>query len=219
VHPGESWRAHRSLMIFTGERGDPAAMEVTYTFHGIIKRNGRSEAVIRIFGMAQDRLDGVLEVKGQLRGTAYLDLEAAQISLADARAEMYMGDDTGKKMITALTSKMERSLGKEVLKVRGELSAKSQRDPQNHFLVPHVVQLQAGKPVIVSLESPKGPGYFDTLVRVEDANGKMIAQDDDSGVDLNSLISFTPAQTGAYRIVVTSFQAGVTGNYLLVVRQ
>jgi hypothetical protein len=49
-------------------------------------------------------------------------------------------------------------------------------------------------------------------------NGKALAQDDDSGVDLNSLLVFTPPATGQYRIVATCFRPA-TGNYMMVVRQ
>ena len=87
----------------------------------------------------------------------------------------------------------------------------------------HTVQLQSGKPAAISVESPKGPGLFDTYVRILDAGGRELANDDDGGVDLNSLAVFTPPLTGTYSIKVSCFDveqmAVAVGDYVLVVRQ
>ena len=91
-------------------------------------------------------------------------------------------------------------------------------DAKNCRYKVHKVQLEAGRPCVISLESAKGAGWFDTYLRVEDASGKVLAQYDDMGVDMNALAVFTPPTAGEYRIVATSYQPA-TGNYLLVVRQ
>jgi hypothetical protein len=63
-------------------------------------------------------------------------------------------------------------------------------------------------------------------LRAEDANGKLLGEDDESRLNLNSMVIFTPQVTGTYRIVAKSFftpdvkvDQRPTGNYLLVVRQ
>jgi pathogenesis-related protein 1 len=56
---------------------------------------------------------------------------------------------------------------------------------------------------------------FDTYLRVEDANGREVAFNDDSNGTLNSLITFRPPQTGTYRVIVTSFNGGANGQYQL----
>jgi hypothetical protein len=65
---------------------------------------------------------------------------------------------------------------------------------------------------------PRGTQFFDTFLRVADSSGKVLAEDDDGGVDLNSLLLFTPPRDDTYRIVVTTFAPNVTGAYTLIVR-
>lgn len=59
---------------------------------------------------------------------------------------------------------------------------------------------------------------FDTYLRLEDSNGVNIAEDDDSGGGLNARIVFRPTQSGAYRIIATTFD-GRVGNFVLTVRK
>ncbi|HYV36947.1 MAG TPA: hypothetical protein VE988_14670, partial [Gemmataceae bacterium] len=124
-----------------------------------------------------------------------------------------------RKMVEKLECKMERTLGKEILKIAGQLTPNHAVDGQKRTYQIHEKKLEGGKPCVVSLESFKGAAWFDTFLRIEDADGKVLAEDDDSGVDLNAMVVFTPPQTGVYRIFAISFQPGATGNYLLVVRQ
>ena len=70
-----------------------------------------------------------------------------------------------------------------------------------------------------------GQGYtidlisqWDNFLRLEDAQGKQLAQDDDSGGFPNARIVFTAPQDGWYRIIVTSFSQGASGSYTLKVR-
>jgi len=52
---------------------------------------------------------------------------------------------------------------------------------------------------------------FDTFLRLENMAGLNIAADDDSGGQLNSRISFTPAQDGIFRVIATSFDRNTGG--------
>ena len=60
---------------------------------------------------------------------------------------------------------------------------------------------------------------FDPYLRIEDANGKSLAEDDDSGGNLNARIVFQPPQTGTYRLIVTTFQARTFGNFQLTITE
>lgn len=214
VKPGESWKATRPLIV-------PALpdipMQMTFTYKGVRQREGRPEAVITIQGIAKDKV-GKYPVNGQVTGFAYFDLTTAQISHAAVNGKLELNGGAEGKVTATLDSKLTRTLGKDVLMVRDQLTATDPVDAKKCPFKVHGVQLEGGKPCVISLESFKGPGLFDTYVRLEDMNGKVLAQDDDHGVDLNSLIVFTPPATGQYRIVATCFQPA-TGNYLLTVRQ
>jgi S1-C subfamily serine protease len=218
VQPGDTWKAKQPLMVFTG-RKFPSTMDVTYTYLGTrLRDNNASEGVISIDGVATERLIGQDRVSGRVTGTANLDLSGNQISNAQVKATLNILDEKGMTMEVSLESKLARSLGKELLKVTGQLTAGSKRDRDGRPYKEHTVKLEAGKPCIVSMESFPGPAYFDTYVRVEDDGGAVLAEDDDSGVDSNALIVFTPRETGTYRIVATCFRPAA-GTYLLVVRQ
>lgn len=68
-----------------------------------------------------------------------------------------------------------------------------------------------GATVTVTLSSE----VFDTLIRLEDASGAVIAQDDDGGEGLNSLLTVNIPADGTYTIVVTSFSGEPEGAFEL----
>ena len=81
------------------------------------------------------------------------------------------------------------------------------------YHVVHVYRMTAEKTYTIDLISP-----WDNFLRLENAQGQQLAQDDDSGGNLNARIVFRAPQDGWYRIIVTSFAAGASGNYTLKVR-
>lgn len=86
----------------------------------------------------------------------------------------------------------------------------------------HMVNLTAGRTYVIDVTSGdglKGPGFFDVWLRIEDSTGRVLQNDDDGGDGLNSRATFVPPTSGVYRLVVTSYRAGATGNYNLRVVQ
>jgi hypothetical protein len=80
----------------------------------------------------------------------------------------------------------------------------------------HEINMLAGKSYVLDLESSQ----FDTYLRLEDAKGKVLAENDDiSQENLNSRVLFTAKHTGVYRIVATSFERRGTGAYTLTIRE
>src|SRR5205814_1343809 len=57
---------------------------------------------------------------------------------------------------------------------------------------------------------------FDAYLRLEDSAGKQLAEDDDSGGNLDSKIVFKAPKDDTYKIIATTF-APATGNYTLTV--
>jgi WD40 repeat protein/tetratricopeptide (TPR) repeat protein/tRNA A-37 threonylcarbamoyl transferase component Bud32 len=79
----------------------------------------------------------------------------------------------------------------------------------------HPLTMSAGKTYLIDMESPA----FDTLLRLEDDQGKKLAENDDiSPSNLNSRIVFRPEKDGPYRIVATSYQRRGSGDYALTIR-
>jgi hypothetical protein len=77
----------------------------------------------------------------------------------------------------------------------------------------HKVRLQAGVTYTIDLQSKD----FDAYLYLEDGVGNVLAEDDDSGGNLNARIVFTPTVTGEYLLVATTFNKGATGSYKLIV--
>jgi hypothetical protein len=79
----------------------------------------------------------------------------------------------------------------------------------------HELRLSPGAAYTFDLHSED----FDAFLRLEDAAGKKLAEDDDGASYLNSRIVFRTNQEGAFRLVVTSCDPGQVGPYRLTVRR
>ncbi|HYV34834.1 MAG TPA: hypothetical protein VE988_03960 [Gemmataceae bacterium] len=89
------------------------------------------------------------------------------------------------------------------------------RDWQNYHKS-YRLQLKAGKIYLFDLID--GGSDTDPYLFLEDAAGKVVAKDDDSGGDLNSRLIFVPEKTAEYRVIATTLEKA-TGNFNLKVRQ
>jgi hypothetical protein len=78
----------------------------------------------------------------------------------------------------------------------------------------HIVKMVPGREYTIRMDS----NQIDSYLRLEDSNGTQLAQDDDSGGNLNAKIVFTPTKADNYRIIATTFAGGMTGPYTLSVR-
>jgi len=65
----------------------------------------------------------------------------------------------------------------------------------------YTMEMTAGQTVVISLDS----NDFDPLIEVMSPGGAVVADDDDSGGDLNALLTFTASVAGEYVIGVTSY--------------
>ena len=102
-----------------------------------------------------------------------------------------------------------------VFKKTDQLTAKDPKDSvrRNCYHKAYTVKLTAGKKYVIDQISKT----FDPYLRLEDANGKHLASDDDGGQGLNSRIFYTPPQIGNYKIIATTFGASQLGNFTLTV--
>jgi len=105
------------------------------------------------------------------------------------------------------------------LKVEDQLTADDPQDTVrkgSHNKV-HTFKMTAGKTYVIDMIT-RSPG-FDPYLRLEDAAGKQLAEDDDGGGFPNARITFKAERGGEYKIIATTFGKGMTGKYLLTVRQ
>ena len=73
---------------------------------------------------------------------------------------------------------------------------------------------EAGQGVVLDLSSDD----FDALLMLLDADGEIIALDDDSGEGTNARITVRVPHAGTYTVVVNTFEEGEEGTYVLTLR-
>jgi len=79
----------------------------------------------------------------------------------------------------------------------------------------HALAVTAGASYVIDLES----SAFDALLRVEDSQGKLIAENDDVGKDNhNARVVFRAPAADTLRAIASSFEQRGAGGYLLRIR-
>ena len=136
---------------------------------------------------------------------------------ADSLAVLEKDSDTSVRSIAKAGAlvQIRSQPGAGDFEVQGVLTADDPFDsvrPNCHYVV-HGFPMKAGRTYVIDLISP-----WDNFLRLEDADGRQLAFDDDSGGNLNARITHQATQDGWYRIIVTSFAPNATGNYTLKVR-
>jgi predicted Zn finger-like uncharacterized protein len=115
VNPLESWKAQRHLPIDTPGKFESGQLDVTFTYAGVRKRDGRDEAVINMEGMARGSSKSV---GGKANGVILVDLATGQTLLATATVVMQLearvrvpGEGVRNlRLIATMQSKMQRKL-------------------------------------------------------------------------------------------------------------
>ena len=79
----------------------------------------------------------------------------------------------------------------------------------------HKLKLRAGAVYVLDLMS----GEFDAYLKLYDPDGRILAEDDDGGGDLNARLVFTLPRDGVYRALATSYQRQGIGAYTLMLRE
>lgn len=116
---------------------------------------------------------------------------------------------------TAPSGKLTLNNGQATL--QGNLAANDSRDRARGGSVCKVytINMVAGKSYQIDMMNAVG---MDPYLRLEDANGNNVAQDDDGGGFPNARIVYVCPANGEYRIVATTFLGG-TGNFTLQVSE
>ena len=124
-------------------------------------------------------------------------------------------DDNVKKIAEAALTQIKADPNQKEFQVQGVLTPGDPFDRVRtvHYHVVHTYQMKAGQQYQIDLTS-----LWDNYLRLENAQGVQLAQDDDSGGFPNARIIFRAPQDGWYRIIVTSFSGGASGPYTLRVK-
>ena len=138
------------------------------------------------------------------------DAKEARTALAQAEKD---ADDNVQKIARAALAQINADPNQKIFEVQGVLTPGDPFDRvrTGAFHVVHTFPMKAGKTYTINLNSP-----WDNFLRLEDPQGQQVAFDDDSGGNLNARIIYLAPTDGWYRIIVTSFGNGVSGNYRLL---
>lgn len=97
--------------------------------------------------------------------------------------------------------------GEESVRVQGKLDENDHPlGPNNAYGKLYSVKLSKGTEYQIDLV--RNDNNMDPYLKLQDANGKDLAQDDDGGGNLNSRIKYTPLQDAEFRIVATALGSG-----------
>jgi hypothetical protein len=103
------------------------------------------------------------------------------------------------------------------INIDSSLGDKDQKDArrQGSYSKVFLVKLVKGKTYQIDMRT----AAFDAYLRLENAKKTQLAEDDDSGGDLDAQILFTPTEDGVYRIITTSFNEDETGPFNLRIEE
>ena len=100
-------------------------------------------------------------------------------------------------------------------KVESSLKTDDEKDPvQKQPCKVFTVDFKSGQNYKIGMVSKE----IDSYLRLEDATGKELAKDDDSGGLVNARINFHCRMEGTYRVICTTFNGG-TGPFTLTIQE
>jgi hypothetical protein len=119
VKPLETWKATRPLPIDQGSRFENGLLDITYTYLGQRKRNGKDEAVIAIEGAVRGAPGKEAQFGGKASGTVLVDLATGMVTQAETRVSLELEVSLSKlggpggqtiRLLTTQVSRLERGL-------------------------------------------------------------------------------------------------------------
>jgi hypothetical protein len=238
VNPGETWEAKIRLILGREKKKDVIDVVLTCTYEGVRKVEGKTEALINLVGeinVLKSERPLMRKPSDRVTGTAVFDVGGGYVS----KLNIALTDERDLGGLTFLRS-FEADLirvpgnafgiakpviksgpvvakGKTILEEKGDLAGPavgSKQVPQKAF----TVELSAGKTYVIDLKQAAG-SKIDPYLRLTDAAGKLLAQDDDSGGGLNAQIVFRAPNTASYRVQASSIRPNVTGGFVLTVKE
>jgi serine/threonine protein kinase/Tfp pilus assembly protein PilF len=116
----------------------------------------------------------------------------------------------------AIVQQRAETRSRTALDVGDDLKLEGKLDGQTPTLL-YEVKLTAGKAYVIDMVSPD-PKALDPYLVLHDDDGKRLAEDDDSGGNLNARITYRALRDGVYRIYATTSNKG-RGAFTLTVRE
>ncbi|HZZ82042.1 MAG TPA: PPC domain-containing protein [Gemmataceae bacterium] len=105
-----------------------------------------------------------------------------------------------------------RDVGKNGITINGQIN-QNDKSPLGKRGILYTVQLKKGQTYQIDLSSQA----FDSYLYLFDAKGKILAQDDDGGGNLDSRITYRAEADGVFHILASSLDGNETGDFTVTV--
>ena len=237
VQPGEQWNSNSKVSVgYTGandkHRRLTLDVSVTCTYEGIRDKDGAPQADIRLEGGAElaRKREGGGGVVGKVSGHMLVDLKKGFVSKVHFR----LGSDSDEGVSTdviemirtpgnpkgIVPAKTPEPVAKVILNKKATITTSDPidnvRNAGAHHHV-HEVDLQAGKVYYIEMRVANNSA-IDPYLTLNGVRGK-IAEDDDSGGDLDARIIFRAPTPGKYKIHATTCNPDDVGEYVITVTE
>jgi S1-C subfamily serine protease len=240
LDPLQTWTTRQPMLISAGVEKEIADMNLTCTLQGVRSHGGRSEAYFTLAGEVKGRGKRLEATGGKVSGHGLFDLD--QGFLSHVKLKISSEVDLTADLRLALTTDIDLTRtagnvlgikgpaprpgpgpvarGKVLINANGALTLADAMDRQRpgRRARLHLLPLTAGKRYVIEMNQAPG-SKLDPYLRLEDARGAVLAEDDDGGGFPNARIVFTAPRTEVYRLVLTTFNPNETGAFVLTVSE
>jgi hypothetical protein len=244
---GEAWPARTTMLLGKkGQKKESIDLALTCTYEGVRVNNGHNEAFVRLTGDVKKKNAGpAAGPGGKVKGFVLFDVDNGYVSQANFGINTVLETDNFELIISQdiELSRVPGNVhnlktwapgtpqpglknpvvkGKTVLNIVNQLTPTDPKDNarpgQNIPRKIHPHQFEAGKTYIIEMNMQPGT-TLDPYLRLEDRQGKILAEDDDSGGDLNSKIVFTAPASGYLNVIATTLGQNQYGGYTLTISE
>jgi S1-C subfamily serine protease len=242
VQPKETWPTKVPVLLGSGNRKEIFDMHLVCTMEGCRRVQGQNQAVISLKGQLKGRKPGLDDLSGKVTGKAWFDVEKgyfAQTKL-NVDCEVEFGDDILASFImdveltrvagntSGIVASKETppgpppAKGKTIFQVpTATLGPSDAKDYPGRLLIPYKVwkmPFLGGKTYIIEMNKV-GNDPIDPFLILHSPFNVKVAEDDDSGGDLNARIIYQAPVSGYYLIYTTTLDLNQGGNFQFVVSE
>lgn len=214
VNSGELQRSDRTLssgeyydeIVFEGRAGQRVTLDLTTSefdpYLLVVAPSGDKES--------NDDFDGALD-------RSRLELTLSETGRYQILVTSYEEGETGDWQLRIDTESGGGGQGNTSAGVRveaGELARGDETLRSGEFADEYTFEAGRGESIVVEVS-----GDFDTYLIVSDPDGDQEDNDDYEGNSNRSLLTLNASEAGTYRVLVTSYREGETGDYELTIRR
>jgi hypothetical protein len=242
VQPKESWPAKVPILLGNNTRKEQFDMLLVCTMEGLRQAQGQSQAVITLRGTLKGRkTGGLVALAGNVTGKAFFAVDKGYLAGAKLKVDCEVDFDDQTLASYIMDVDLTRIPGNTASIVPSKdtpppIVAKGKTifqvptatlgpgDPINYpgrLAIPYKfwpIPFVGGKTYVIEMNKV-GNDSIDPYLILHNPQNVKVAEDDDSGGDLNARIVFQAPATGIYGVFATTLQINQGGNFQFIVSE